>query len=186
MQDLVTQGLGLGAGQVAVQGQQPQPGQQGGREQGSDQPRRIDREIVRGKPADAAVLPGADGVLDPGMDPVGGVDVGGIGASAPQAGGQVGHPQAVPPAVLGLEQSQLGARVGALAAGKDPHAGRPAGELVCARAFAQQPGQLGDVRLFAPAPRMRTAPVLAGIIGTALPHLPAVIDRDLPGVLAPR
>jgi hypothetical protein len=30
---------------------------------------------------------------------------------------------------MDLEQAQLGARVGALAAGEDPQAGRPAGEL---------------------------------------------------------
>ena len=33
VQDAVAQGLGLGPGQRAVEGQQPQPGQQGGRDQ---------------------------------------------------------------------------------------------------------------------------------------------------------
>ena len=45
-QDFVAQGFGFGAGQVAVQGQQPQPGQQGGRDQGGGQPGGVDREIV--------------------------------------------------------------------------------------------------------------------------------------------
>jgi hypothetical protein len=41
--------------------------------------------------ADAAVLPGADAVLDPGIDPMGGVDVGGVSAPAPQADGARGR-----------------------------------------------------------------------------------------------
>jgi hypothetical protein len=41
-----------------------------------------------------------------------------------RAGGQVGHPQGVPPAVCGLEQGQLGARVRAFA---------PAAEVLAAR-----------------------------------------------------
>src|ERR1022692_122790 len=44
VQDLVPQRFRLGAGQVAVQGEQPQPGQQGGGDQGGGQPRRVDRE----------------------------------------------------------------------------------------------------------------------------------------------
>jgi hypothetical protein len=39
-------------------------------------------------------------------------------------------------------------------AGEDPHRRRPAVQLVAVRAFAQQPGQLGHVGLFGPAPRM--------------------------------
>ncbi|MFL6146106.1 MAG: hypothetical protein ACJ72I_01075 [Pseudonocardiaceae bacterium] len=46
---------------------------------------------MRGKVADAAVLPGADAVLDPGIDPMGGVDVGGVSAPAPQADGARGR-----------------------------------------------------------------------------------------------
>lgn len=84
---------------------------------------------------------------------------------------------------MDLEQAQLGARVGALAAGEDPQAGRPAGELVCARTLAQQPGELGDVRLFPPAPLMSAPGVVAGVLGAALPQLTAVIDRDPPGTL---
>jgi len=86
----------------------------------------------------------------------------------------------VPPAVPGLEQGQLGARVRAFAAGEDPHALWPGGQLVPARTFAQQPGQLGNVRFLDQAPRMAAAAVRAGLIGAALPDLTAVIDRDLP------
>jgi len=68
-------------------------------------------------------------------------------------------------------------------AGKDAHAGRPAVQLVCVRAPAQQPGQLGDVRFFDPAPRMPAGPVRAGGSGPAFAHLPALIDRDLPAFL---
>ncbi len=88
-------------------------------------------------------LAGPDAVLDPGVHPVGGVDAGRVGAPAPQRSGQVGDPQAVPPAVFGLEQGQLGAGVRPLAVGENPHAGQPA--KVARRAFAQQSGQLSDV-----------------------------------------
>ena len=69
-----------------------------------------------------------------------------------------------------------------LPAGEDPHRRRPAVQLVPVRAFAQQPGQLGDVRFFGPAPSMRAGPVRAGGSGPALAYLPALIDRDLPGL----
>ena len=58
----------------------------------------------------------------------------------------------------------------------------PAGQLVPAGAFAQQPGQLGHVRFFDPAPRVRAATVRAGVIGAAFPDLAVVADGDLPGV----
>ena len=57
--------------------------------------------------AQAGLLAGADGVLDAGLDPVGGVEVGVLSQPAPGGGGPVGGPQGVPPAVLGLEQGQL-------------------------------------------------------------------------------
>lgn len=117
------------------------------------------------------------------MDPVGGVDVGGIGALASLAGGVVAHPEGLSPAVVGFEQAQRGARVGALAAGEDAHAGWPAGQLVPARAFAQQPGQLVDVRLVLSAPLLPAPGVRAGVLGAAFPQRPVVIDRVLPGAL---
>jgi hypothetical protein len=117
------------------------------------------------------------------MDPVGGVDVGGLAAPAGGAFGQVGDPQAVAPAVGGFEEGQLGAGVGPLAAGEDSHRGRPAGELVTGWAVAQQRGQLGDVGLFDPARVVGAPPVGAGLVGAALPHLTAVIDGGLPGPL---
>jgi hypothetical protein len=88
--------------------------------------------------AQAGVLACAHAILDAGVEPVGGVDVGRVGAPAPPGGGQVGDPQAVPPAVFGLEQGQLGARMRALAAGEDAHRGGPAVELVTAGAFARR------------------------------------------------
>ena len=107
----IRQRPGLGAGEVAVQGDEPQPGQQGRGGQGRGQPRGVDREIVRGELADAAVFPGADGVLQACVGSVGGVDVGELAAPAAGAPGQVGDPQGVPPSVLGLEQGELGAWV---------------------------------------------------------------------------
>ena len=70
-----------------------------------------------------------------------------------------------------------------LPAGKDAHPGGPAVQLVAVRAFAQQPGQLGDVCFFDPAPPMPAGPVRAGGSGPALAHLAALIDGDLPGLL---
>src|SRR5436190_323228 len=49
--------------------------------------------------AQAGVLAGADGVLDPGVDPVGGVDVGALAQPAFRPGRPVGDPQGVAPAV---------------------------------------------------------------------------------------
>ena len=67
-----------------------------------------------------------------------------------------------------------------LAAGEDPHRLGPAVQLVPARAFAQQPGQLGDMRFLDPACAVPAAGVRARVIGAALADLAAVIDRDLP------
>ena len=44
VQDPVAQGLGLGFGEVAVEGQVTEPGQQGGRGEGRGQPHRVERE----------------------------------------------------------------------------------------------------------------------------------------------
>lgn len=53
------------------------------------------------------VLAGADDVLDAGVDAVRGVDVGALAAPASRGRGQVRRPEAVAPAVGGLEQGQL-------------------------------------------------------------------------------
>ena len=133
--------------------------------------------------AEPGVLPGADHVLDAGVDPVGGVDVGALAAPAPRGRGQVRRPQGVPPAVFGLEQGELRAGMRTLAAGEDPHRLRPGLQLVPARALAQQPGQLGDVRFFDPARPVRAACIVpAGVIGAAFADLAAAIDRGLPRV----
>ena len=138
---------------------------------------------MRREAADPGVFPGADGVFDPGMDPVGGVDVGVLPPPAFRRLRQVGHPQLVAVAVLVLEQGQFRAGVGPLAAGEDTHRGGPAAELITGRARAQQPGQLGDVRFLDPARPVPAAGVLAGAIGAALADLAAVIERDLPRAL---
>ena len=137
---------------------------------------------MRGEPADPAVLPGADAVLNPRVHPVRSVDIAQLGPPAAQLGGHVRYPQGVTPAVLGLEQAQLGAGMRPLPAGEDPHRRRPAVQLVPARAFAQQPGQLGDVRFFDPAPRMPAGRSAQASAGPALAHLAALIDGDLPGL----
>ena len=70
------------------------------------------------------VLPGADAVLNPRMRPVSSVDETRLGSPAAQLSKHVRCPQGVTPAVPGLEQAQLGARVPPRVAGEDPHAGR--------------------------------------------------------------
>ncbi len=85
------------------------------------------------------------------------------------------------PAVFGLEQGQLGARVRPLAAGEDPHLRGPSFELIPGGIFAQQAGQLGDMRFFDPALAVPAAQVAARLISTPLADLTAGIDGDLPG-----
>ena len=77
-------------------------------------------------------------------------------------------PQAVPSAVFGLEQGQLGSGMRALAAREDAHRRGPGTQLVPARAAAQQPGQLGGVRFLDPARPVRAGRVCAGVISAAL------------------
>jgi hypothetical protein len=71
-----TQRPGLGPGQVAVQGQQLEPGEQDLPGHRRGQPRGIDAEAEGGEMAQAGLLTGADGVLDAGVDQVRGVAVG--------------------------------------------------------------------------------------------------------------
>src|SRR5436190_5175155 len=96
VQDAVAQFFGLGAGEVAVEGEQPQPGEQGGGGQRGGEPGAVDGQLVAGKFADPGVFAGADGVLNPCVNPVGGVDIGGLAAPAGGAPRQVGDPQGVP------------------------------------------------------------------------------------------
>jgi hypothetical protein len=130
--------------------------------------------------ARAGVLAGPDGILDAGMHPVGGVDAGVLAEPASGARRPVRCPQAVPPAVPGLEQGQLCAGMRPLAAREDPHRRGPGLQLVPARAGAQQPGQLGDVRFLDPARPVHAAVPRAGVIGAALADLAASVDRELP------
>src|SRR6266516_506982 len=180
VQDAVAQRLRLGPGEVAVQGQQLQPGQQDARGHGRVQPGLVQPVVMRWEMAEPGVLAGADHVLHPGMDAVGCVDVGALAQPAPRVRGPVRYPQAVAPAVFGLEQGQLRAGVRPLPAREDPHRLRPGAELVAAGAFAQQPGQLGDVRFFYPALAVRAARIGAGVTGAALADLALAVDRGLP------
>ena len=138
--------------------------------------RRGEREL-----ADAAVFPGPDGVFDPGVDPVGDVEVGILAQPAFRDRGPVRHPQAVSPAVPGLEQGELGTGMRPLAPGEDPHRLGPAAQLVPGGAVAQQRRQLGDVRIFDPAPAPGALQVAARLVSAPLTDLAAGIDRDLPG-----
>ena len=80
--------------------------------------RGVDLEVKGREMAQPGVLAGADRVLDPGLDAVGGVDVRVLAQPAFRARGPVRHPQAVPPPVLGLEQGELGAGMRPFPAGE--------------------------------------------------------------------
>ena len=107
-----TQRLGFGFGQVAVQGQEPAPGEEGLPGHRCGQPRGVDPEVYGGEVTQAGGFAGADGVLDPGVDPVSCVDIGGLSEPALGARGPVRGLQGVPAAVPGLEQGQLGRQDG--------------------------------------------------------------------------
>src|SRR5712692_8686338 len=179
----VTDRFRLGSGEVAVEGEQLQPGEQGLGGHGGGQPRLVDVEVVGGEMPESGVLAGADRVFDPGVDAVACVDVGGLAAPAFGFHRQAGDPQGVPPAVRGFHQGEFRAGVGALAAGEDPHFPGPAAGLVAAGAFAQQPGQLGDVRFLDPAGPVAALHVAAGLVGAALADLAFPVDGDLPSLL---
>jgi hypothetical protein len=97
------------------------------------------------------------------------------------AGRLVTHREYRQPSSVSNRASCAGVR--ALAAGKDPHRLGPAGDLVAGRPFAEQAGQLGDVRFLDPAAAVRAVPITAGVAGSALADLAALIDGDLPGSL---
>ena len=113
-------------------------------------------------------------------DAVSRVDVSRVGAPALGGGRQVGDPQDAAAAVPGLEQTQLRAGIGPLAAGEHAHPLGPAGHLVMPLVRPQDPGQLGDVGFLDPAPAVGALPVCAGIPGVALADLAPDVDGDLP------
>ena len=115
-----TQRLRLCPGEFAVQGQELQPGQQDAGDHGGVEPRLVQPVVMRWEMSQVGVLPGADDVLDAGVDAVRGVDVGALAPPAPGRGGQVRHPRGVTPAVGGLEQGQLRARGAAARGGRRP------------------------------------------------------------------
>ena len=93
-------GFSAQPGQGAVQGEQAEPGQQGrGGQRGGRQALFIASELDGYLPMPQS-FPVADGVLDPGMDPVRGVEVGVLPQPALRDGEPVRHPQGVPPAVV--------------------------------------------------------------------------------------
>ena len=62
--------LGFGSGKITVEGDQPEPGEQDLRHHRRGQPGLVELVAAGGEPADPGHLPGADGVLDPGVHPV--------------------------------------------------------------------------------------------------------------------
>src|ERR1700722_5011642 len=88
VQEAVAQRLRLCFRQVAVQGQQLQPGQQDAGGHGGVEPGLVDFVIVGGEVSQSGALPGADDVLNAGVDPVGGVGVGALAPPSPRFSGQ--------------------------------------------------------------------------------------------------
>src|ERR1022692_3402242 len=141
MEHLVAQRLRLGSGKVAVEGEEPDPGQQVTRDGRGLAPGGVDRVVPGGHMPQSGALAAADPVLDPGLGAVAGFEE--LDLPAGGAGGG----DLVPLALVLLEQGQLRAGVRVLPPDQDPHAGRPGGEAVPAGAVPQQPGQLGDLRV---------------------------------------
>jgi hypothetical protein len=135
VQDPVAELLGFGGGQLAVQQQGPGPCEQVDGGQRQLQPGLVDREVAGGEAAEAGVLAAADVVLDPGVGPVAGLQV--LDRPSARDGG-VGEEDLVAHALVLVEQGQLGAGVGPLAADDDPGAVRVPGEV-------DQAGQFGDL-----------------------------------------
>lgn len=138
MQQPVAQLLRLGGGEVAVQEQDPGPGEQVDTGQGQLQPGLVDREVSGREPAEAGVLAAADAVLDAGVCPVAGLQE----LDGSVTGRGVGRHDLMPPAFDGVEQRQLGAGMRAFPAGQKPGALGPAGRV-------EQAGDLADFGVFA-------------------------------------
>lgn len=74
MQDLVTQGLWFRFGQVAVEGEEPQPGQQVAGDGGGLAPGGIDLVVSRGQMSQAGAFRAADLVFGSGLGTVAGFE----------------------------------------------------------------------------------------------------------------
>jgi len=74
MQDLVAQSLWFGFGQVTVEGEEPQPGQQVTGDGGGLAPGGIDLVDGRGQMSQAGAFRAADPVLGPGLGTVAGLE----------------------------------------------------------------------------------------------------------------
>jgi hypothetical protein len=127
----------LGCGEVAVEGEEAEPGEQVAGDGGGLAPGGVDL-VVPGREMTQA---GGLAAADPGLGSVAGS--GELGLAARGAGGG----DLVPLALVLFEQGQLRAGVRVLAADQDPHVRRPLREPVAAGGAAQQPGQLRDLRV---------------------------------------
>jgi len=123
VQHLEPERLGLGGGEVTVEGQQPQPGGQIGSHGDYLQPGLVDGVLPQWEPAQAGVFGGLDPVLDPGVGPVSGFQERELSDQG------VGGEGLVASAVSLLQQRQLRARVRSFAPDNDPHPGRPAAQI---------------------------------------------------------
>ena len=94
VQQPIPERLWFGLGQVSVESQHLEPGDQVGGDHGQRQPGLVDAELPRREPAQAGVLGVTDPVLNPGMGPMPGlkelqsaaVGVGGERLVAPPVG----------------------------------------------------------------------------------------------------
>src|SRR5712692_89851 len=138
VEEALAQALRLGPGELAVEAEDPRPGEQVLGRQGELEPGLVVVEAVEGEVSHPRVLAGADLVLDPGAVAVAELERGDvlIGLVGDEAGVAV---------AVGVEDLELGPGVRALAADDQPRSGGPTLE---ADAVAQLPNP-GALPLFA-------------------------------------
>ena len=116
----VTQLLGFGDSQLAVEAQRLRPGVEVLGDQHELQPGFVADEVLAGQVAQPGVFGGPDAVLDVGAVAVPQLEAGDVGV------GLVGDEHLMAEPLGGVEQRQLGARVGTFSAGDHPHPLTPA------------------------------------------------------------
>ena len=119
VEEPVAEGFGFGFGQFTVEAEELGPCQQIGGDDRSGEPGLVTDEVFEGEVGQAAVFPGADAVLDSGVLAVSKLKLGNAG------GGGVGEVAGVTPALDGVEDAELGARVGAFPPADQPDALSP-------------------------------------------------------------
>src|SRR5437660_5000769 len=131
VQQAVAESFGLGAGEVAVEGDESRPGQQVVGDEGRDEPGGVESEVGRGEVGEPGVFGVADQLLGSAPAALQCFEVGDVGA------GEVGD-EDLEAVAVDVGEGELGAGVGFFAAGDHAGAVRPAREI-------NQSGEFGDL-----------------------------------------